>query len=395
MGRDLRFIVMTADAVLAKEARGKLQAAKGIKIVAEIEDLSTLSQAVEQFPADVLLIDLDPDPDSVLPVIGSIARDKRDLVIFTTSRSTGGTLILNVMRAGAREFLPKPIEDKALVEAIDRIRTEQANSSCDGQLIAVVGTSGGVGATLIAANLAVEMAALARGQVTVVDLDYRYGQVATVLDVDPSYTLADLCASPEHLDQQVVARALTEHKSGVRVLTRPANLSETEMISAASCVGVVTSLLEFNEFVICDGPTRYDIGSKSVLALADTTLLIVQQLVPCVRTASRLLQNMRENGYNADRIKLVCNRVGRMSGHLSVTDLTSTLGLEAFATLPDDWETASGAINLGEPLLTHSPKSKLRLAIQEIAQSLYRADEQTDEKDAPKQSLMGRIFAGG
>ncbi len=394
MGKDVKLIIVTSDAVLATELRGKLLGMGGVKIVAELEDPAILSQALQQFAADILLVDLDPTPDAVLPLIGSVTREYRDLVVFTTSGSTEGSLILHVMRTGVKEFLPKPIDDKVLKEAIDRITEDRRESSKEGTLITVIGTSGGVGATLISTNLAIELAAIVQGQVTVVDLDYRFGQVATLLDVVPNYTLADLCSSPEQLDPQVVGRALFEHKSGVRVLGRPTHLAEAEMITAAACAGVASMLMQLNEYVVADGPTRFDVGSKSILSLSDVTLLVVQQLVPCVRTATRLLEHMRESGFNLDRIKLICNRVGRLSGHLSVKDLTSTLGMEPFACIPDDWETASGAINLGEPLIAHSPKSKLRLAIQEIAQSLHTPEAESDERGARKQGLLGRIFAG-
>ncbi|MEK7757601.1 MAG: hypothetical protein AAB385_10365, partial [Planctomycetota bacterium] len=65
-----------------------------------------------------------------------------------------------------------------------------------------------------------------------------------------------------------------------------------------------------------------------------------------------------------------------------------------YASIPDDWSTVSGAINLGEPLLTHGPKSKVRLAIQEIAERLHRGDGQTDDKNARhKKSFIGRCLA--
>jgi pilus assembly protein CpaE len=241
----------------------------------------------------------------------------------------------------------------------------------------------------------VELAAIVSEQVTVVDLDYRFGQVATLLDVDPKYTLADLCGSPEALDPQVIGRALTKHKTGVQVLSRPAHLAEADTITAAACMGVFSHLLQLSEYVIADGPTRFDVAGKSVLALSDTTLLVVQLSVPCVRNAMRILNNMCENGYNSERVKLICNRTGRGAGQLSVDDVTETLGLEAFASIPDEWETVSGAINLGEPLLVHSPKSKVRLALQEIAGRLHSPDSQSDDKDTRKQSLIGRIFASG
>jgi pilus assembly protein CpaE len=247
---------------------------------------------------------------------------------------------------------------------------------------------------MITTNLAVELGALSGGNVTVVDLDYRYGQVATLLDVDPRHTLADLCGSPEALEPQVIARALTKHESGIQVLGRPNDLSEAETITAAACMSVFSNLVQLNEYVVADGPTRFDVSGKSILALSDLTLLVVQALVPCVRNAQRIIQSMRENGYNLDRVSLLCNRMGRGAGHLTAADVTETLGLELFATLPDDWETASGAINLGEPLMAHSPKSKLRLAIQEIAERLHGPQSESDDKDARKHGLIGRIFAG-
>jgi len=393
MGREARFIVLNGDEAFGAELRSKLLKVEGVKLVAEVEEPALLLQTVQQFPVELLLVNLDPNPEVVLPIVGDVAGANRELAIFAASESTDGQLILKAMRMGVKEFLPKPIDTKALEEAIERIAVDRADAATQGSLITIVGTSGGVGATMITTNLAVELATITGGQVTAVDLDYRYGQVATLLDVDPKHSLADLCSSPETLEPQVIGRALTRHNTGLQVLGRPNHLAEADTITAAACMGVFSSLIQFNDYVVADGPTRFDVSGKSVLALSDVTLLVVQQMVPCVRNALRILENMRDNSYNLDRAKLICNRVGRSSGHLSVNDVTETLGLGLFASIPDDWETASGAINLGEPLLAYSPKSKLRVAIQEIAERLHSPDSQTDDKDTRKQSLIGRIFA--
>ena len=392
MGREARFIVLNADETFGVELRSMLSKMEGVKLVAEVEEPALLLQAVEQFPVEVLLVNLDPAPEAILPIVGDVAGAHRELAVFAVSESTDGRLILKTMRMGVKEFLPKPIETKALEEAIERFAVDRADAARQGILVTVVGTSGGVGATMISTNLAVELATIAQGQVTAVDLDYRYGQVATLLDVDPRYSLADLCASPEALDPQVIGRALTRHDTGLQVLGRPNHLAEADSITAAACMGVVSNLTQFNDYVVSDGPTRFDVGGQSVLALSDVTLLVVQQLVPCVRNARRILENMRDTGHNLERARLICNRVGRGSGHLSVNDVSEALGLELFASIPDDWETASGAINLGEPFLTYSPKSKLRVAIQEIAERLHSPESQTDDKDTRRQSLIGRIF---
>ena len=113
-----------------------------------------------------------------------------------------------------------------------------------------------------------------------------------------------------------------------------------------------------------------------------------------VRNAVRILDSLRQNGHNLERTKLICNRVGRDSGHLSVDNIRETLGVEVFATIPDDWTTVSGAINLGEPLKEHGPNSKARLAIRELGMQLHDPAAGADDKEK-KKGLIGRIFASG
>ena len=387
-------MILNADESFGLELRSMLLRLDGAKIVAEVDEPALLVQAVAQFPVDILVVNLDPQPEALLPTVSEVIAARPTLQVFALSTCTDGPLILKVMRLGVKEFLPKPLDEHGLAEAIGRIEVQRADSNAQGRLITVIGTAGGVGATVLATNLAVELAALATHDVTVVDLDYRFGQAATLLDMEPNYTLADLC-SGDHLEPAIVARAMSRHASGVNVLSRPNHFSEADTMTAASCVGVLTALLNMNEYVVSDGPTRFDLGARSVLALSDVNLLLVQLLVPCVRSAQRILENMRSAGYNLDRTKLVCNRIGRDSGHLSVSRVSETLDLDVYATIPDEWGVVSGAINLGEPLATHSPKSKARAAIQEIAARLYRGDTASDDKAGQKKekSLIGRIFA--
>jgi len=394
MGQDLTFIVLNDQKEFALRLRAMLLKFEDVKIVAEVDEGAQLLQTVGQFPVDVLFVNLDPHPEAVLPLLGEVASAHRNLAIFAASESSEGSLILKAMRLGLKEFFPKPIDENALTEALQRVASRRIQTVTQGKLITILGTAGGVGATTLAVNLGVELAAIASGNVTVVDLDYRFGQVATLLDTDPTYTLADLCGSPDHLEPSMVTRALAKHGTGLQVLSRPTHFAESDNISAAACMGMFSTLLNMNEYIVTDGPTRFDLGAKSILALSDVNLLVVQQLVPCVRNAHRILENMRENAYNLDRLKLVCNRVGRKSGHLSVAHVTETLGLDLFASIPDDWEAVSGAINLGEPLLTHSPKTKVRLAIQEIAERLHGAHSQTDDKNTrPKKGFIARCMA--
>ena len=121
MARDVRFIVLNGEEDCAGELRSALLRIPRVKIVAEVEEPALLGQAVKQFPVEAVLVNLDPVPDAVLPVVAEVVASGSHPSIFATSSSTDGHLILKAMRMGVKEFLPKPIEEKSRAEAVGKV----------------------------------------------------------------------------------------------------------------------------------------------------------------------------------------------------------------------------------------------------------------------------------
>ncbi len=150
----------------------------------------------------------------------------------------------------------------------------------------------------------------------------------------------------------------------------PTEIEQAERISAAQCAGVLAALLEHYDFVVADGPVRFDATARAVFDMAEMYVVVLQLLVPAVRNADRLLRELGRSGYNLDQVALVCNRFGRDSGYLEPVDVETTLGRKLAWALPYDWKIASAAVNVGAALLDYAPKSKLRLAFQQMAQQI-------------------------
>ncbi len=395
MSSVVRVILFNADEEYHASLRSQLLQNEGVRIIAELDEPALIAHSVEQFSADALVVHLDPHPEVTLAMAGEVCASHPQLAVFAISESTDTNLILTAMRSGVREFLTKPIDPKVLADAFAKTAERTAENAPQGTLITTIGCGGGVGATTLATNLAVELGSMATGGVTLVDLDLRFGHVASFLDLEASYTISDLCASAEQLDTQIVERALIEHKSGIKILARPNHFADADGITAAHMVGVLSALLGMNEYVVIDGPNRYDPGAKAVVDLADVILLVMQLLVPVVRNTSRMIEGMREAGYNMDRMKLVCNRVTREKSTLTLEDVADTLKVPEFARIPDEWATVSATINLGEPLAVHGPKTKVRCAIRDLAVRLHGQDSEADEKGSSKQAggLLSKIFA--
>jgi len=398
MGQTLRLIVYNADEEFGPQLRAELLGFAGVKIVAEIDEIALLPEAVQQFPVDVVILNLDPVPEVVLEAVREVVSIKPDLPCFAISESRDGEVILAAMRAGCREYLTKPLDRDELGAALEKVLALKPVKSEQGYLISVVGTAGGVGASTIAVNLAVELAQLDQGKVALVDLDFRFGQVATFLDLQPNFTIADLCDTPEQLDPQLIEKAVVKHSSGVEVLARPHQFAQAEVITAAHAASVLSAMQEIYRFVVIDGPMRYDPAGRVVLEMSDMTLLVLQLLVPSVRNADRILQELSRQGFNLDRLKLVCTRVGRESGYLEVEHVETTLNQKIFAKISEDWRSVSNAINMGEPLLTSASRSRVRQDLatlaKRVSQELTKTKIEPIEKEKrPAGGFLSKLFS--
>lgn len=394
MRRSVRVIVFNADEDYSVSLRTELLRIPGVQIVAEVDEPALIEQAVGQFPAEVLLAHLDPAPEACLGIAAKIAGSRPDLAVFVISESTNGQHILMAMRSGIREFLTKPLDAQLLTNSIDKVLSQTSSTVELGSLISVMGTIGGAGGSILATNLAVELASIAKQRpVALVDLDFRYGQIGTMLDLQSDYTISDLCDTPEQLDEGMITRVMVKHSSGVHVLARPNSFVQADHITAAHCASVLSTLQQLYEYIVIDGPTRNDTGALSVLDLADVNLLVMQLLVTSVRNVHRMLEALRDNGYNLDRFKLVCNRVGRDSAHLCVDHVETTLNTKVFHQVPDDWKAVSACVNMGVPLAEGAAKSRTRLAIRELAERLADTGEAGVAGERQRGGLFGRIFS--
>ena len=303
-------------------------------------------------------------------------------------------LILTSMRAGMCEFLTKPIDKNELNLALSKVAALKPPDAGKGKILATIGATGGCGSTFLAVNLACELVSTCEQSAVVVDLDFCSGQVATYLDLTPSFTLGDLVESAEALDPQVLDRVLTRHTSKVSVIARPSPIAQGRLLQTPQAgrliTEVISTLVDMYDYVILDGLNPADVNHSTLLRMADHVILVMNLLVPSIRNADRLLQAISQQGLTGqnpsasfeatskestlENLLLVINRLGRDAGYLRVQDVEQTLHRKTLAQIPDDWRTVSRSINAGEPLYLYAPNSKIRTAITELAVRLVEDD---------------------
>ncbi len=385
----LKVAVFNTDAEFALSLRNQLQANRDARIVAEVSNPDELIPTVERLTPDVVIVYLYPEPDPLLTLASRLNRTCQKSRIFAIADSSDPQLILTSMRSGMCEFLTKPIDSEQLSMALAKVAALKPPGAAKGRILATVRSTGGCGATFVVVNTACELVSSCDQTVVVLDLDFCGGQVATYLDLMPSFTLGDLAESSETLDPQMLERVLTKHSSGLAVIARPTALSQGELLQTNQAhkliTAVISTLTDMYDYVILDGLSPSNQADLGVLRMADNILLVMNLLVPSIRNAHRILEAMtHRHGLGgegpstnvasvespSERILLVINRLGRESSYLRIQDVEKTLKHKIFAQVPDDWRTVSRSINAGDPLSLYAPNSKIRASLVDVAMRL-------------------------
>lgn len=348
---------------------------------AECSRYEFFGDVVMQTQPDIALVSLDSDPTKGLNLIGKIAQDLPTCNILVLSSSTEGSLILQAMRNGAKEFLNTPLKLEDFMAALDRIRQTGGRSGDGGpprssQVISVCGASGGVGCTSLAVNLACLLARNERNTVAVLDLDFALGDADVWLDIIPDNTIQDVAENITRLDYTLLKRSLTRHESGVFLLPRPVQMDDIK-ISGDQLRRVVALLKATFTHVVIDLSKSFGTLDMAAIEASDVVLMITQLDLPCLRNVVRLVQYFEQTDGLGQKLKIVVNRLGLDDTQISTSKALETIGREIFAQIPNDYATMVEARNNGVPLVQQAPRAKITRALEQLAVSL-------DESAAPK-----------
>lgn len=360
----------------------------GMRISGESENLASGVGLIKGLCPDILVLELPSRPEPTLELIHRLKNDLPDMGIILTSQDASPDLILRSMRVGAQEFLPRPVNIPELAESVRRLAGRSQTSRSErtpGKIITLFSNKGGVGVTSLATNLAVSFAKNAKMTTALVDLNMQMAEVGLHLDLTPTYTIADALGTG-NLDETRLKGLLTEHSSGVHLLSTPEDPVEGEMISPGLLLEVFILLRGMFDVVIVDAGHAFDSRVLEVLGLADTILVVAGLDVPTVRNTRRCLSLFAQLGYTQDKVRLVLNRDTKKS-KVTLEDLEETAGCPVFWQLPSDYKSLIDAIDSGVPAILQNPKSKISKSIEDLTYELCRLlSEEVPASPVPQES---------
>ena len=369
---------------------------------AECSRYDFFSDVVAQTQPDIALISLDADPAKGLALVSKVTQDLPNTSVLVVSSSQEGSLILQAMRNGAKEFLACPLRLEDFLAAIERIQQQRGGRNDvqvrSSRVITVAGASGGVGCTSLAINLACILARNERNSVAIIDLDFALGDADVWLDIIPVYTIQDVAENISRLDYALLKRSLTKHACGAFLLPRPVQLDDHTYMAPDQLKRVIALLKATFTHLVIDISKSYGPLDLTALEMSDVALLVTQLDLPCLRNVVRLMQYFEQREGLSAKTKVVVNRQGLEDAQISMSKALETIGREISWTIPNDYATMVEARNNGIPLMEQAPRAKITRAMEAVAVSVGDASVarvDVEEKDKKvKRGLFSFLGSG-
>ncbi len=309
--------------------------------------------------------------------------------VLVIGRQNDVGLYRELVRRGVSDYLisPQPLD---LIGAISGLY-EDPGAQFVGRTVAVVGAKGGVGASILAHNLAHALSERIETNTVLVDLDLPFGAAGLNFNQDPLQGVANALADPERLDSVLLDRMMVRCTDRLSLFAAPAHLDDDHEHAAAAYAEVTQKVRGAAPFVVFDLPHLWSGWMRQTLLAADEAVVVATPELASLRNAKNLIELLSRGRPNDGPPRLVLNQVG-VPGRpeISVKDFSEAVGVEPVLVLSFEPKLFGQAANNGQMLAQANPKAKAAEAIAGLARAIARRE--TTAASAQKPSALGALF---
>jgi pilus assembly protein CpaE len=391
MTQPLTLVVLSTDLDNFKEIRAALATDNRVKLLAGGDDAEQLHGEIVRLKPAAAIITLGANSEQAIKLIQRLATEAPKTAIISAAKNASSDLLLQSLRAGAREFLQLPISADELNTVLDRVGEFCADQvetpKRKGRMVAVFSSKGGCGTSFIATNLAVSTGA----RTCLVDLNLQAGDLPLFLGVDPKYSFADMAENRSRLDDSLINSFTTPYSSNLSLLAAPKEADSADEIEPEHVFEVLQRLRESYEYVVLDPQHTFDSITLAALDQADEIVLVLTLDIPAIRSTQRALEIFDRLGYPRKKIRILVNRWSKQID-LDLRQVEKFLGEPVVGFVPSDYQTAVTSINLGRPLVQSEPNSRIALEIKRIAMTIISGEVDPQEEAKPRRALWNSFF---
>jgi pilus assembly protein CpaE len=333
-------------------------------------------------PPRFLILDVEGQPiDEVEAGVTEIAR------LGTAVIALGAVNDVNhfrrIIRAGARDYLVKPVDADILGEVLVRLEQPGDAANPAGRVVGFLGARGGVGVTTLAINAAWIMAEKLSRRTALVDMDIYAGNIALALDLEPTRGLRDAFDDPERVDEVFLQNAMAKFGKGLHVLATEEAFDDTVRMSDDKVLMLADTMRANFDMAILDIPRHFVMREPALFSRFDDLVIVAELTLQALRDANRLAKLLQARNRQL-KLHVVANRAAAKPD-VSVKEFETGIDGKLRCVFGYDPKAFAGAAFKGRPLVQHTPKHRMVADLHRLCIELAGVPEE------PKQGFFRRF----
>jgi len=348
---------------------------------------------------EFVAIAVDAEDEADLTRISDIIRTAKgkSIKVVLIADQVSPIALHQLLRLGADDFVPYPLPNGALHDAIARMRQPapvaavapqpeaeavatpkfKAKGDREGVVLPVHGLAGGTGASTFAVNLAWELATISKTdapRVCLLDFDFQYGSAATYLDLPRKEMVFEVLSDTASIDSDAFLQSMLTFNDKLHVFTAPADMLPLDIISPDDLGRLIDMAAANFDYVIIDMPKTIVGWTETVLSRAHVYFALMELDLRSAQNVLRLVRALKAEGLPHEKLRYVLNRAPKftdLSGKSRVKRMAESLDIGIEIQLPDGSVQVTQANDHGLPLAETAAKNPLRKELQKLAKSLH------------------------
>ena len=348
---------------------------------------------------------------AMITALIKLAKSK-DIKVMLIAHEVSPVALHQLLRLGADDFVPYPLPEGALHDAIERMRAapdpaaapapQAAGSTAvsdhtnepkpnspsfkpkgdrQAAVLPVHGMAGGVGASTFACNLAWELATISKTdapRVCLLDFDFQFGAISTNLDLPRRDAVFEILQDTANADSESFLQSMLTFNDKLHVFTAPPDMLPLDIVQGEDIDRIIEMAQQNFDFVVIDMPSTIVSWTETVLNRAHVYFALMELDLRSAQNVLRLVRALKAEGLPLEKLRYILNRAPKftdLSGKSRVKRMAESLDIDIEVQLPDGGPQVTQANDHGLPLAESAAKNPIRKEIHKLAKSLYELNK--------------------
>jgi pilus assembly protein CpaE len=320
----------------------------------------------------------------VAEIVKEVDKSTPGVQVFAVGRQCDPQILLDVMRAGIREFASLPFDRQQVQDSLVRMaQTLEAKPpliETTDEVFSFLPSKAGVGTSTIALNAAVALSKVPNTRVLLSDLDLNSGMIRFMLKLENSYGVTDAAEHAFAMDESMWPQMITSIE---KLDVLHAGKLNPDFRIEPSQIRHLMDFMRRNYQALCfDLSGNLEKYSLEIMHESKKIFLVCTPEIPSLHLAREKYVYLKQIDLH-DRVCVLLNRCQKRP-IITPDQIEQLLGVPVQMTFPNDYQGVHRALTFGRSV---EPTSELGKQFVQLAQSMLKTRPKAAPIEAKKRFL--------